>query len=383
MEATPKGKKTGPFDIVAMRRVWFGLSALVVLVGLYSLFTKGLNFGVDFTGGALHQYLLPRPISRRETVRVINRARRALKPLGLAGAQITVAERKYLMVRTRVRSPEELRDEPFRILRALRREFGPKIRWLGTDSVGPVIGAELRRKGITAFILGCLGIMLWVMIRYDFRFATSGIVALIHDGLVVIGLFSLLWKEVNSDFIAALLTVLGYSINDSVVIFDRIRENMRLRPGDDFAKITNDSLWQTMVRSINTSMTTLFVVLALFLLGGPPIHNFCLALLIGIVSGSYSSLFLAAPLVVSWRKWAERRGRLPVALPSPPKARPKPAGPVAEEPEGPLPEEEAPPRRAAEEAPAFTKQVRLVVTAPETSKSRRRKRKKKKKRKRH
>jgi len=376
-------RRGGPFDIVALRKVWFSLSGLVILAGLSSLVVRGLNFGVDFTGGALHQYLLPRPVPKERTVEVIRKARGALRPLGLAGAQITVAEHKYLMVRTRVRSPEEMRDEPYRIERALKKALGPGVKWLGTDSVGPVIGAELRRKGLTAFILGCLGIMLWVMIRYDFRFATCGILALIHDGLVVIGLFSLLWREVNSDFIAALLTILGYSINDTVVIYDRIRENMRLRPGDDFAKVTNDSLWQTMVRSINTSMTTLFVILALLLLGGPPIRNFCLALLIGVLSGTYSSIFIAAPLAVAWRKWAERRGKVAVAAPTPLKARakPSPQAPPVEEPAEPSPEEA--PARRGEEAPAFTKQVRLVVTAPQTSKSKRKRGKKKKKRKRH
>lgn len=376
-----RGKAT-PFDIVALRKVWLVLSGLVILAGLYSLIARGLNFGVDFTGGALHQYLLPRPIPKAQTVEAINKTRRAVGPLGLAGAQITIAERKYLMVRTPLGSPEEMRDEPFKILRALRKEFGPGMKWLGTDSVGPIIGAELRKKGLTAFILGCLGIMLWVMIRYDFRFASCGILALIYDGLVVLGLFSLLWREVNSDFIAAILTILGYSINDSVVIFDRIRENMRLRPGDDFSKVTNDSLWQTMARSINTSLTTLFVVLALLLLGGPPVRNFCLALLIGIVSGTYSSLFLAAPLVAGWRKWAERKKRLPVAFPTPPKAKPKPSPVVPEELIEPTPEEVAP-RRAGKEAPAFTKQVRLVVTAPKTTKPSKSKRKKKRKKRRH
>ncbi len=378
------------FDIIRLRRWWFLGSFLVIGAGIFCLALNKvqtgmvLNFGVDFTGGALHQYHLPKPVPRKEAVKVIARVRKALRPLGLAGAQITIAERRILMIRTRAQTPEELKEEPLRILKALQKELGQGVQWWGTDSVGPVIGAELRRKGLTAFILGCIGILFWVMIRYDFRFAVAGILALVHDALVVIGGFAILQHflqiQINSEFVAALLTILGYSINDSVVIFDRIRENVRLRPGADFSKVANESLWQTMVRSINTSLTTLFVVLALLLLGGPPIRDFCLALLLGIIAGTYSSIFIAAPLVAGWREWAVRRGKVPAAIPPPaPKPQPEPVVPEAAEPAAPEPVRE---RRREEEAPAFTRQVRLVVTAPSTGKSKPKGKKKGKKRKR-
>jgi preprotein translocase subunit SecF len=180
--------------------------------------------------------------------------------------------------------------------------------------VGPVVGKRLRNTALIALILGSVFILIYIAIRYEFRFGVAGIIALIHDVLIVVGAMALFHSELNSEFVAAILTVIGYSINDSVVIFDRIRENMRLYRGSRFGDIVNTSLLQTMTRSINTTMTTLFALIALFFFGGPAIHAFSLALIVGIASGAYSSIFIASPVVVLWERGsarAEERQRRP------------------------------------------------------------------------
>ena len=187
---------------------------------------------------------------------------------------------------------------------ALREHFGdrygkPTVEL--DDLVGPVIGAELKTKAIYALIIGLGLIVLFVGYRYDFKFAICAIIALFHDVLVMLGAMAMSGMVVNSPFVAALLTVVGYSVNDTIVIFDRIRENTRLRKMDPFDRVVNDSLLQTMARSVNTGLTVLFVLAFLFFMGGPPIHSFAFALLVGITSGAYSSIFNASQVLVSWK----------------------------------------------------------------------------------
>jgi preprotein translocase subunit SecF len=218
-----------------------------------------------------------------------------------------------------------------------KTEDGRYLTPLSRELVGPVIGDELRRNAINGVVMGVLLIAAWIYLRYNFaggglRYAVAGIVALVHDVLVLIGLFALIghfWPSVEIDgtFIAALLTVVGYSINDSVVIFDRIRENLRLRRREEFNTVVNDSLLETMSRSINTGLTVLIMLLVLLFFGGHSIYNFVLAMLIGIASGLYSSIFNASMVLVAWNNVDKaRRG---VQTPTPRAAReatPKLAG---------------------------------------------------------
>jgi len=301
-----------PFSIVRLTPLWFALSAAVIVPGLISMMVQGMNWGIDFRGGALFEYRLTQPVKPgEESTKMTATARRVLREVGLQKSEIQLSDGNRLIIRTDARDSQQSEDQKRLIQGGLEKQFG-KLQFLGTELVGPVIGRELKKKALVGTLLGCLGILLYVTIRYEFRFAVAGVAALLHDVLVMGGLLSLLRVEVNSPFVAALLTVVGYSINDTVVIFDRIRENLKLRRRDPFDAVVEDSLWQTMARSINTVLTVELTLLALFFFGGATIHDFALALLIGVTTGAYSSIFTASPIVVLWRNASDRRRRVAV-----------------------------------------------------------------------
>jgi len=195
---------------------------------------------------------------------------------------------------------------------ALETKFGPIDDVLIETNVGPVVSAELVQQAIILILFGTLGIMIWITFRFgDFRMGVTAIVALIHDVIVVVGIFAILGTvvglQLDALFVTAMLTVIGFSVHDTIVVFDRIRENRVRHAGEAFEQIVNHSILQTVGRSINTSMTVVITLSALFLFGGQAIHAFVLALLIGIVSGTYSSIFNASPLLVDWHRWSDRR----------------------------------------------------------------------------
>jgi preprotein translocase subunit SecF len=260
------------------------------------------------------------------------------------------------------------------------------VELLSSELVGPVIGKELTRRAIIGVLLGCVLILGFIWIRYNvqhdgLRYAVAGIIAMLHDVLVMVGTFALIGYfvpsvEADSTFVAALLTVVGYSINDSVVIFDRIRENLKLRRRDPFDEIVNDSLWETMTRSINTGLNVQFTLIMLLLFGGGSIYNFVLAMFIGITSGAYSSIFNASQILVAWRKWDEKRKaaatpqRRVEAKPEPPKPAPKPTPSApravtgAKEPPAPAPSV------SAEEGGEEVEEVAVGATAAERARKR-------------
>ncbi|GAI50435.1 unnamed protein product, partial [marine sediment metagenome] len=246
-----------------------------------------MNYGIDFTGGTLMKYGFERSLtdSQHSTADVVAQTWVMLDEYGLSKCQIQVSGTTELLIRTATQDEDTAAQQAEQVAGGLRELFGdragtPKV--LGRDLVGPVVGERLRNTALLALILGAILILIYIAIRYEFRFGVAGVVAIVHDVLIVVGVMSLLGAELNSEFVAAILTVIGYSINDSVVIFDRIRENMRLYRGGLFAEIANTSLLQTMTRSINTTVTTLFALIALFFFGGPAIHAFSLALIVGI-----------------------------------------------------------------------------------------------------
>ncbi|MBV9867442.1 MAG: protein translocase subunit SecF [Abitibacteriaceae bacterium] len=318
-------------DLVGKQNLWFGISLAVILIGMASWIMFGLNLGIDFKGGGQLQYRIPydkRPAAGQEAA-YITQVRGQLDQKGLRGARLQIAGGNALVVATDARGDDELRSQDRMVREALAQQLSGKDSQgrpqlatdpgilLGRQLVGPVIGEELRRNAINGVLLGVLLIALWIYIRYNFagdglRYAVAGILALVHDVLVLVGLFALIGKidprvEVDGSFIAALLTVVGYSINDSVVIFDRIRENLRARRKEPFNTIVNDSLLETMSRSINTGLTVLIMLFALLLLGGESIYNFVLAMLVGITSGLYSSIFNASMVLTAWHSWDEKK----------------------------------------------------------------------------
>jgi len=209
---------------------------------------------------------------------------------------------------------------------ALEAAFGPIIQTLELTTVGPVVSAELIQQTFLLILMGALGIMFWITYRFrDFRMGAVALVSLLHDVIVVVGVFAimgtLIGLQVDALFVTAMLTVIGFSVHDTIVVFDRVRENRIRHSGEEYDAIVNHSILQTAGRSINTSLTVVFTLLALFLFGGAAVHSFVLALLIGIVSGTYSSVFTASPLLVDWHLWDERRRQQALAKQAKPQAR--------------------------------------------------------------
>lgn len=295
-----RGRK---IDLVGKLPLWFGLSTIVIIIGLISLAAFKLNLGVDFRGGSQLQYRIPQAQRADAGTQVTGAIADRLEERGIGGARVQVTGGDTLVVQTTARSESELAAHERAIDEALAAQWkvqADSITPLSRELVGPVIGDELRANAIKGVIMGVLMIALWIYIRYNFagdglRYAVAGIVALVHDVFVLLGIFALIGRidprvEIDGAFIAALLTVVGYSINDSVVIFDRIRENLRNRRKEPFNTVVNDSLLETMSRSINTGLTVIIMLVVLLFLGGESIYNFVLAMLVGIVSGDRKSV---------------------------------------------------------------------------------------------
>ncbi|MEW6425777.1 MAG: protein translocase subunit SecF [Bacillota bacterium] len=281
---------------VKLRKIWYLISIVIILPGLISLAVRGLNLGIDFTGGNILEIRYEQPVA-------VEKVRETVAALGLETSRgIQQSGEKDFLIRTRHLSQEEID----KLLAGLEKPG--KFEILRNESVGPVIGRELTYKAILALIIASILMVIYITIRFEFKQGIAAIIALIHDTLVVTGIFSIFQLEVDSAFIAAILTIIGYSINDTIIIFDRIRENMRSRAkGESLEDLVNKSLWQTLTRSVNTVLAVLFVLVALYFLGGSTIRNFVLAMLIGVVSGAYSSVCNASPLWVDF-KLLEKRG---------------------------------------------------------------------------
>jgi preprotein translocase subunit SecF len=286
-------------DLVGKRYYWFLLSLIVIIPGLVSLAVHGLRLSIDFTGGTLWEIQLSRPVQPGDV-------RQVLAQNGIHDAIVQTADNNVVLIR--MRELKEGSPEKEKLTQALRASFGD-ITELRLESVGPTLGTAIRNRAITAVALTTVGILLYIAWAFrntnnPFLYGIAAIIAMLHDVAVVLGVFSILgWLrgvEVDALFVTALLTVIGFSVHDTIVVFDRIRENLARRAAPTFEQIVNYSLVQTLVRSINTSLTVVLTLLALYLLGGETIRTFVLALLIGIVSGTYSSIFNASQIVVVW-----------------------------------------------------------------------------------
>ena len=283
---------------VERRGLWFAISLLIIALGVVAFLTRGFVLGIDFTGGTILERGLPRSVSAQEVREALAKAG---MDLGSAVVQ-PLGDGREVLIRAHALSNEDIRS----IDDALRQAYG-QVQVRRTELVGPTIGKELVGQSMIAIALACLGVLAYVSVRFQPSQGVAAIIALVHDVLVTLSLFLLLGKEINGPIIAALLTIIGYSINNTIVIFDRIRENLQSSPNrTDSARPVNESVQQTQARTINTSITTLLVLLALFLFGGTTIKDFTLALLVGLVAGTYSSIFIAGPLWTAWRLQRDR-----------------------------------------------------------------------------
>lgn len=277
------------FNVVKKRYMFFAISFVIILAGVISLFVQGLNLGIDFKGGSMFDIRFNQPVTQAKVTE-------ALDSLDLSGSVQLSPDGTEVLIRTDVLE-EEKSDA---LLTSIEKNVGSFDRKnMKVDKVGPTIGAELSSGAFKASIVASILILIYISFRFRFAFALGGIIALIHDVLVTVGLFSIFQWEVDATFVAAILTILGYSINDTVVIFDRIRENeSRLKKKDNYEDMVDKSIWQTMGRSLKTACTVILSLLAIFVLGGESTRVFSLAMLLGTFSGVYSTVFIASQFVV-------------------------------------------------------------------------------------
>ncbi len=278
------------------RRLWFMISGIFLFIGVVSLLFQGLNLGVDFTGGSVLELDYQDPVTVAAVEGVLAGYEETegaqVGRLGSAGAPI-------IRIRARGFPAGDDREAMYAAL----GELGSfEISLL--DEVSPAIGRELTRAGLLAVVVAILGMITYITLRFEFRFAVCAIGALVHDAIITLGLFSLLQMEIDGAFVAAILTIVGYSVNDTIVVFDRIRENLRYRKrGEGLAFTVDQSIRQTLMRSLATSVTTFVAVGSIWAFGGTTIRNFTAALLFGVIVGTYSSIFLASPLWMAWQDW--------------------------------------------------------------------------------
>ena len=281
-------------DLMKYKLFYFVFSLVLIIPGSYVLLTSGLKLGIDFTGGSLLEYRFEKQIALDD-----------LKQYG----QITPTLNNTYIIRNQFKTKEEVD----KIKKELETKFG-KVEERRQEFVGPVIGRELSQKAFYALTIASLAIVLYIVFSFKncprpaspWRFGICAVVALLHDVLLVVGVFAILGKflqvEVDSLFVTAILTVIGFSVHDTIVVFDRIRENSLKNIGRKFTAVANLAVVQTLGRSLNTSLTVIFVLIALLLFGGETIKWFVVALLIGIISGTYSSIFNATALLVWWEE---------------------------------------------------------------------------------
>ncbi len=298
--------KLPKIHFIQHRYIAMTISAVVILAGISSLVVKGgPNYGIDFTGGTLVQVQFEKPI-------VIKQLREALDDLSLGDYLIQeLGEKNHAEVLIRIeKSSTSLKGLGEKIAEHLQRNLKDnKLDIRRVEMVGPKVGKELREKGVLAIIYAMLGMLIYISWRFELKFAVAAVIALSHDVVITLGIFSLTNKEITLSVVAALLTIAGYSINDTIVVFDRFRENLRSMRKQDYADVLNSSINQTLSRTILTSLTTLMVTAILLLLGGEVIHDFAFALTIGVVVGTYSSIFIASPIVFIWHNLTSERDK--------------------------------------------------------------------------
>jgi preprotein translocase subunit SecF len=295
------------FNILKYYKFFFCVSGIILLFGILSLSVYHLKLGIDFKGGSQVQLQFNQPFD-------ITKAQSAVASQNLGNFQLQTASNNGLIIETETLT----KDQHDQLLAKMQSSVGGFTE-TEYSSIGPVIGKQLTQDAFWQLLCVSLGIIIYIGYAFrkvtkpvtSWRFGWAAVIALIHDLLFVLGVFSILGHfkgvEIDSLFVTAMLTVLGFSVHDTIVVFDRIRENLRVYAGQSIEFVVNHSISQTLVRSLNTSLTVLFVLLSLLLFGGETIRYFVLALFIGIIVGTYSSIFIASPVLVLWQRWKTKQ----------------------------------------------------------------------------
>lgn len=293
-------------NIIGKRKIWYTISLLIIIPGAISLALNGLKLGIDFRGGQMME--VQGTVTQEEVLRVAEE--RELKDVTV----ISAGENTLIRYRS-ADDPKRQQDDRQVLAAQLQGSGHPELRY---ENVGPSVSADITQKAIISIALASLAIVLYIAFAFrnvpppmnSWNFGVTAIITMLHDAFLLLGAFSLMGVffevEVDALFVTAILTVIGFSVHDTIVVFDRIRENLRRGRGE-FEQIVNNSILETLARSLNTSLTVLLTLLALYLFGGQSIQMFVLALLIGIAAGTYSSIFNAAPLLVSWHNYKQKR----------------------------------------------------------------------------
>ncbi|WP_457623335.1 protein translocase subunit SecF [Persephonella sp.] len=288
-------------DFLKIKKLGYLVSVLMVIISLGVIFTKGFNLGLDFTGGTSIQVRFSEPVS-------IGDVRNALKTVNLQDSVIQEVGHDKKEYEIRVSLKKGSSSEVYKkVKKALDERFKDKYEIRKMDYIGAVVGEELRKASVYSIVAVLIAILIYVGYRFEPVFALGAVIPLFHDAILTLGIFALFGIEVNLAVIAAVLTVLGYSLNDTIIIFDRIRENIKIRGKKNLQLLVNQSINENLSRTIITSGTTLFSVLALYLFGGESLKGFALALLIGIIFGTYSSIYVAAPIIVDLERFLRKK----------------------------------------------------------------------------
>jgi len=293
------------FNIVKKRKYFFGLSIVLSILSIVSIFTWKLNLSIDFRGGSNIEISLPNAEENLDRISELG------EESGLKIDSVRLAGENKILIRTDDLSA----DEHIQFIQNLKSEFNDTAREENYQTVGPSVSKDLTNKAIWAVVVASLAIVIYIAYAFrrvpkpasSWRFGLAAVTALIHDLIITTGFVSIVghfysWMQVDALFITALLTIMGFSVHDTIVVFDRLRENLIRKPENDIETLANDSILETLSRSINTSLTTILVLVALFLIGGESIKHFVLILIAGIAFGTYSSIFIATMILITWSK---------------------------------------------------------------------------------
>ncbi|MFH1654955.1 MAG: protein translocase subunit SecF [Pseudomonadota bacterium] len=285
------------FPFIKYRKIFIALSIFVIAASIFFIATKGFNYGIDFNGGAKLEYQFSSDVTESQV-------REALKESFNDVSVVRFGESKDRRMSIKIGVASEHAQIGTQVTQSLEKTFGAgNVTLEQEETVGPKVGKEMRRKAFYTILFSWLLMLIYIGYRFDFLYAPGAVVALIHDVIIVLGFFALLGKEINLVIVAAILTLIGYSINDTIVVFDRIRENKGRISHDSIEEVVNDSLNSTLSRTLITSVTVLLVVLALFFKGGGTLHDFAFALIVGVITGTYSSIFIASPVYIDLYKY--------------------------------------------------------------------------------